>query len=257
VTAAVAHELTRDEFLGGAIVALQPGTGHHRAGIEAVVLAGALPHDFTGIVVDLGAGAGIAGMCAVARHPGRSAVLVERDPELTAAAREALTLPANRAFASRVRVVESDIAAASVTGADAVLMNPPFYAPGQADAARAPAREAAHVLGEGGIARWFDAAARCLRPGGIVIAVGRAADLSAMLAGAGAFGAIGVLPVVPRPGMEAHRVLVRGKLRAEGDTKILTPIAFHSAEGPFRPEIDRLLRGDTTLDEIHEAWRLD
>ncbi len=138
--AAATNELTRDSFLGGAVEALQPARGHHRAGLEAVLLASALPRSFAGLVVDLGAGAGIAGMCAVARDPARSAVLVERDPELVAArARSAGTPRQPRLRRPRARRRSRHRGAPRRPAhADAVLMNPPFYAPGRADAGRAP-----------------------------------------------------------------------------------------------------------------------
>lgn len=255
MTAVAAPTLTRDTFLGGAVEALQPAGAHHRAGLEAVLLAAALPRAFAGLIVDLGAGAGIAGMCAVAQHPAREVVLVERDPDLTAAAREALTLPANRAFAHRVRVVQADVANVPALRADAVLMNPPFYAPGRAEARRKAPKKAAHVLGEGGLGLWFKAAAACLKDEGVVIAVARAADLGEVLAAAGGFGDMAVLPIAPRPAADPHRVIVRGKLNGAGDTRMLPAIGLHGASGPFRPEIESLLRGETVLDEVHETWR--
>ena len=53
-----------DAFLGGRVEAVQPEKGHHRAGLEAVLLAASLDARISGTVVDLGAGAGVAGLCA-------------------------------------------------------------------------------------------------------------------------------------------------------------------------------------------------
>ena len=59
--------LTVDAFLGGLVEAVQPASGHHRSGLEAVLLAASLDSRISGTVVDLGAGAGVAGFCAAAR----------------------------------------------------------------------------------------------------------------------------------------------------------------------------------------------
>ena len=257
--------VTRDAFLGGAVEVLQPASGHHRAGLEAVLLAAALPRDFAGLIVDLGAGAGVAGMCAAAARAHCASMLVERDPVLAACARTALMLPVNRAFASRVVVAEVDIAAPEAVrraagvpdnAADVVLMNPPFYVGDRVSAPRPPARAAAHVLADEGLRLWFRAGANCLKHGGILIAVGRAADLSAILAAAAErFGSIDVLPIRARPRAEAHRVLIRARAAAEGETAMLPALSLHAEAGPFLPEIDRLLRGAATLGKIHAPWR--
>ncbi len=52
--------VTADAFLGGKVEALQPAAGHHRSGLEAVLLAASLDSRIAGTVVDLGAGAGVA-----------------------------------------------------------------------------------------------------------------------------------------------------------------------------------------------------
>ena len=60
-------DISIDEFLGGAVEAVQKRSGHHRAGLEAVLLGASLSADFSGLALDLGAGAGVAGFCLAAR----------------------------------------------------------------------------------------------------------------------------------------------------------------------------------------------
>ena len=51
------HAPTRDAFLGGRVLVLQPARGGgHRSGLDAVYLAAAVPEDVQGHVVDLGSG---------------------------------------------------------------------------------------------------------------------------------------------------------------------------------------------------------
>jgi tRNA1(Val) A37 N6-methylase TrmN6 len=258
-------ELTRDAFIGGAVHALQPARGHHRSGMEAVLLAAALPRGFAGLLVELGAGAGVAGLCAAATRS-CAVMLAEREPELVSCARATLALPENAAFAPRVRIAEIDIAAGdgdrAAAGlpsgvADAVVMNPPFYDPAAATTPHGEARAAAHILGGEGLVLWFDAAARCLKPGALLIGIGRDADRAAILTASAAsgFGGIDLLPIMPRAGGKAHRILYRAHLGAQGDTRIMPPLVMHGEGNAFRPEIERIFRAGAALEAIHPAWR--
>lgn len=122
---------TVDAFLGGRLTAVQPATGHHRAGLDALLLAAAVDSGFAGTVLDLGAGTGVAGMAVAARCPEARVSLVERDEVAAAFAAVALTRSENATFAQRLRVVTADIAdraeceAAGLppASADAVIMN--------------------------------------------------------------------------------------------------------------------------------------
>jgi tRNA1(Val) A37 N6-methylase TrmN6 len=255
--------VTRDAFLGGAVQAIQPARGHHRAGMEAVLLASALPRSFAGMLVDLGAGAGVAGMCVAATRQ-CTVILAERDPELASCARATLALPENAAFAARVRIAEIDIAAPRAElfaaglpfgATDAVVMNPPFYDPAAVTAPRGDARAAAHILAGDGLALWFRGAASCLKPGGLLIGIGREADRAAILAAAAEhFGGIEVLPVTPRADGKAHRILYRARAGTRGDTRILPPLVMHGPGNAFRPEIERIFRAGESLEAVHPAW---
>jgi tRNA1(Val) A37 N6-methylase TrmN6 len=75
-----------DGFLGGRL-RLRQGRGH-RAGMDAVLLAEQTPPDQTGLVLDIGAGAGAVGLMAAVLAPAASVGLVEIDPANCALARE-------------------------------------------------------------------------------------------------------------------------------------------------------------------------
>lgn len=258
-------ELSLDRFLGGRVAAAQPLAGHHRAGLEAVLIAAAIPPDAEGRVVDLGAGAGVAGFCAAARCPAVSVALVERVRELVAAIRSSLALEANAGFASRVGVVETDLAAPegmreaaglSREGADFVIMNPPFHL---RDAVRHPAGEArrgAHILDDGGLDPWFKAAASALRPSGILVAIFPAGGLTDLLAAAsGRFGALEILPIHARPGRAALRVVLRGRKGRRGPTALYPGLALHEREGNrYVPAVESVLREGRALADAAPYW---
>jgi tRNA1(Val) A37 N6-methylase TrmN6 len=256
---------TVDAFLGGKVEAVQPERGHHRSGLEAVLLSAALDARITGTVVDLGAGAGVAGFCAAARCKRARVVLVERDPELLACARLALARPANAAFAGRVRIVTADIAAPQAERtragagrdlADHVLLNPPFHDRRAGTGSPAKARAAAHVLGAGGLDPWFRAAASLLKFGGDVIVIFRADGLAELLGAlARRFGGVEIMPILPRAEAPAHRVLVRAVKGSRAPLRLLPPLILHGREGhAFTPGVEAMLRDGRALSRVNRAW---
>jgi len=259
--AAPRETTTVDAFLGGRVEAVQPANGHHRAGLEAVLLAATIEPSFAGALVDLGAGVGVAGFAVAARCAGASVVLVERDPTALACARAGLSLPANRTFAGRVHIVAADITwpeaartAAGLTraGADAVIANPPFNRPEEAFASPRSARAAAHVLGDDGLEPWLRTAASVLKPGGRLVVIFRADGLDALLAACRVrFGALDILPVAPRAGEPASRVLVAGVKGSRAGSRLLPPLVLHPATGnAFRPEVEAILRDGGALSAL-------
>jgi tRNA1(Val) A37 N6-methylase TrmN6 len=252
---------TVDGFLGGRVEALQPRTGH-RAGLEAVMLGGSIDPNASGTLIDLGAGAGVAGFCAAVRARNIKVVLVERDGEAAEAARQALTRLANRAFARRVTMVEAaitdrDAILAAGGPADQVLMNPPFHQAASTSASPDEARADAHVLAEGGLEEWTSAASAILKPGGRLTIIFRADGLDILLAALGKrFGAVDILPIHPRAQATAHRLLVSAIKDSRAGLKLLAPLILHGATGSaFLPEIEALLRGRVGLSEAHPPWQ--
>ncbi|MCC6984478.1 MAG: methyltransferase [Bauldia sp.] len=262
------HAVSADAFIGGRVEAEQPLAGHHRAGLEAVLIAAAVPAHARGTVVDLGAGAGVAGFCVAARCPATSVVLVERDAALVGAMRSSLARPANAGFAPRVRIVQTDIAAPEAEreaaglareDADFAILNPPFHAAGAVRRPAGDSRAAAHLLGEDGLDPWFRAAASVLRPGGTVIAIFPAAGLEDLLAAAGSrFGALELLPIHPRAGRPALRLLLRGRKGSRGGTILRPGLTLHETEGNrYVPAVDALLRDGADLASAAPGWPAD
>jgi tRNA1(Val) A37 N6-methylase TrmN6 len=258
-------DTTVDAFLGGRVEAVQPRHGHHRSGVEAVLLAASLTPSFAGTLVDLGAGVGVAGMCAAARTPGSQVVLAERDAALVACAHAALLRPANAAFAQRVSVVAADIGlretqrVAAGLGraiADVVVMNPPFHESGQGTASPESARATAHILATGGLDPWIRTAASVLKPDGHLVVVFRADGLDALMTAFGRrFGSTSILPIHPRAALPAHRVLIHAIKGRRANSRILPSLSLHDDSGnAYLPKIDAMLRGGIGLSEAHPPW---
>ena len=264
-TAPTAPGVTVDTFLGGRVEALQHATGHHRAGLEAVLLAVSLDSRISGTVADLGAGVGVAGFCAAARCRHARVVLVERNAEALACARAALERPANAAFADRVRIAAADITAPEAERAaagmgrdlaDHVLLNPPFHLAQGGTRTPAEARGEAHVLESGGLDSWFRAAASVLKFRGDATVVFRADGLAYLLESIGRrFGSLDILPIQPRAAEPAHRVLVRGRKGTAGPLRILPALVLHGDTGnAFTTGVEAMLREGRALSSVVRAW---
>ncbi len=259
-------DTTVDSFIGGRVEAVQPTRGHHRSGLEAVLLGATLDPGFTGTLIDLGSGVGVAGMVATARCGKADAILVDRDETAIECARAALMRAGNQAFSSRVTVAVADVEAPEGereraglrrASADVVLTNPPFHIPATTTVPPGAARSAAHVLGGGGLEAWMRAAASVLKPGGRLVVVFRADGLAALVQAMGTrFGGVDILPIHPRDGEVAHRILVRGVSGSRAGSRLLPPLVLHGETGgAYLPAVERVLRDGAGLSEIHSAWR--
>lgn len=252
-----AGDRTVDAFHRGRFHILQPRHGGHRAGMDAMMLAAAVPTDFAGTIADLGAGSGAAAFAVLSRTAANGALLVENAPLMAAFARETLALPENAALSAKARVIEADVtltgAARVAAGlpdrsADFVIMNPPFN---RAHDRITPAalRAAAHVMDAGGLEPWFRTAAAMVRPDGRIAVILRAELIGEALAGlAGRFGGLEIKPIHPRADTAAIRVVLRGRRGARAPTVLLPPLVLHEdGSDRFSPVADIINNGGAGL----------
>lgn len=256
-----------DAFLGGRVKILQPRQGY-RAGLDAVMLAAAVPEaeqaPFS--VLDAGAGVGTAGLCVACRCPSAKVVLVEREPGLVALARENI---ARNALGERVSVIEADLgnvsrAELSALGLaegtfDQVIANPPFHAEGAGTVAAHALRAAAHEMPEAGLEAWCRFLARMTRPGGDVLIVHKTQALPDLLRALdGRFGGLAALPLHSFAGEPARRILLRGKKGSRAAFRLEAGLVLHASEGRFTPGAEGVLRlGQSLAVAYGKAWEED
>jgi tRNA1(Val) A37 N6-methylase TrmN6 len=252
---------TDDAFLGGALKILQPRSGY-RAGLDAVMLAAAVPaSDGRPMrVLDVGAGVGTAGLCLARRVAAAEVMLFEREPALVRMAEENV---ARNGLSPRVRVVQGEVgvsaAALSALGIaeesfDHVMANPPFHA---SDAGTLPPdamKAGAHAMPEAELAHWARFMARMAAPAGRVTVIHKAEALGRLLAVLeGRFGALTVLPLHPRADAPAHRVLVQGIKGSRAPLSLLPGFILHDAGDAFTPEAQAILRDGAALTMTSES----
>jgi tRNA1(Val) A37 N6-methylase TrmN6 len=223
------HSTTSDTLLGGRVRLQQLRTGY-RAAIDPVLLAAAVPAEAGDSVLELGCGVGAALFCLACRVPEAALTGVEADAATAALARDNA---AANGVAARVTILEADIRAAPPGPFARVLLNPPYLEAG----AHAPspdtrkARAHGHQAGDD-LARWLAAARTRLARRGTLSVIHRADRLGQLLALLeGPFGDLRVLPLWPRRGMPAKRVLVQATLGSRAPLVLLPGLALHEDGG--------------------------
>lgn len=242
--------VTNDAFLDGALSILQLRSGY-RAGLDAVMLAAAVPGDASRPmrVLDVGAGVGTAGLCVARRLPSAEVVLLEKQRELADLAAENVQ---HNELAARVRVVTADIGASTAElRAQAlvdesfgnVIANPPYHDTDAGTLAPDALKAGAHAMDETGLEAWGRFMARMAAPGGLATIIHKAEALGRVLAAFDQrFGAIRILPLHPRTGTLAHRVIVQGTKGSRAPLQVLPGFVLHDAGNGFTAAAQDILR---------------
>ena len=241
---------------------MQPASGH-RSGIDAMMLAAALPDGFSGHVADLGAGAGAAGLAVLSRCCMAQASLFERDPVMLAAASATLALAHNAHLARRATIHAADVAARGRQRTeqglpddtfDAVIFNPPYNS--DRDRATPDGRKAeAHVGHSSLLGEWLRTACAIAKPRGWVALIARPESLGDILSATGnRLGAMEVKPIHAHADAAAIRIVVRGIKGSRAKLRLAPPHVLHvgpSSGGmqPYTDAANRITNGEAALFE--------
>lgn len=251
---------TIDGFHRGNFYVVQPRLCGHRSGMDAMLLAGLVPNHFKGRLVDLGAGAGAAGLAVASRCFEAHVTLVERSSFMASYARKTLMLKQNEKLASRVCLLEADITlkgkARSEVGLidnvfDFAIMNPPFNSPTDRKTPDAQKYEA-HVMSETMFDDWLRSAAAIVKPGGYLGLIARPQSLANILhALDGRFGNVCVIPIHSRVKTAAIRILVYAKRGSRAALSLLPALVVHEGDDhSFSPRVDAINNGRISFWEI-------
>jgi tRNA1(Val) A37 N6-methylase TrmN6 len=248
---AAATGTTEDRWLGGRLTLLQPLRGH-RVGTDAALLVAAAGA-CQGRIVDVGAGVGAVGLALAQRSALASTDLVEIDPDL---AELAESNAARNGLEARTRALRLDALnsrerreAGLVEMADCVVTNPPFFGPKAVRVSPDEGKARAHVLQRAGLVDWIQASLAMLAPGGRFVMIHRPDALPLILAALeNRLGAIALLPVHPRAGASAHRLLVSGVKGSKAPLGLAPALILHGADGRLTAQADALHRGDRLID---------
>jgi len=230
---------TEDRFLDGRVIVRQPAAGF-RAGLDAVVLAAAVPARQGGDALELGAGAGTASLCLAKRVEGTRVTGVEIDA--------AMVMLANANAKANGMAEHASFAAADALALpahlkrpfDHVFCNPPFHGDdGEAPPDEAKARA---VKDEGRLSAWLAAGVKRTVSGGTFTMILRADRLGEALATLGDRG-LTIFPLWPRADEPAKRIILQVRQGSKSPLRVLPGLALHETDGRYTPRADAVLRG--------------
>lgn len=244
-------DLSRDDFLGGAVRLWQPRHGY-RAGLDPVLLAACIPAKPGETVLELGCGGGAAMACLGARVPGVICTGVEMQPAYATLAQRNLD---DNGLTGTVYCADLSALPPEIKSDrfDHVIANPPYFEDARAVAPRSQDR-AVSRSGALPLAKWVDVASRRLKPGGMATFIQRADRLpELMTAFFATLGALELWPLHPRGNRPARLVLLRGRKGRRAAFMSHPPLVLHRGENhekdgdSYSEVVSRALRSPHSL----------
>lgn len=236
-------DFTEDGFLDGRLRVRQSARGF-RSGLDAAMLAAAVPARDGDRVLELGVGAGVASLCLAARVPQCRVEGLDIDEELVALANR--NAAANK-MADRIRFLQGDALSLPRelrTEFDHVLCNPPFH---DAKAERSPDDSRALALQDcGDLSGWLKSGLKRTANNGTFTTILRADRLNEALDVLPTRGAR-VFPLWPKKNEPAKRVIVQVHRGRHTPFALLPGLVLHEADGRYTRGADAILRGMSAL----------
>jgi tRNA1(Val) A37 N6-methylase TrmN6 len=238
-------ETTEDALLNGRIRIRQPARGY-RVNVDTLLLAAAVETRDGARLMEAGCGVGAALLSVAIRNENVTLVGVERDQNIASISRENV---AANAMMHRIEIVTGDALDRTLQLGvfDGVFVNPPFDEVGEG---RAPSetRRYAHIA-DTPLDTWVAALADHLTGGAALTMIHRAAKTPQILAALdGRLGGAEVIPVRPREGESAARVLVRARKGSRAPFRLCPELVLHDASGAkYTPETEAILRGEAAI----------
>jgi tRNA1(Val) A37 N6-methylase TrmN6 len=234
-------ELTDDAFLGGRVQIWQPADGY-RAGLDAVTLAAAVPAREREHVCELGAGVGVATLCLAARVPELRLTAVEIDEELAG-----LASANGQRNHAKLSIAVTDILKRPRTlprqGFDHVMTNPPFHDIARGTRAPQSAKARATSVDAADLTTWLRFARALTRPKGTVTAILPPDQIAlALQALAPAGQGVEIVPLWPKQGAPAKRVILRIRINSKAPLQLHAGLTLHTTAGKPTAEAEAVLR---------------
>lgn len=246
--ARTALETSDDAFMGARVRVYQPCSGF-RSGLDAVMLAAAVPAKANERICDVGAGVGTAALCLAARVPGLHITVIELNPQFAGLARSNFE---RNAVAQSFECIVADVLERPRTIARQayhhVLTNPPFHDAAHGTAAPEPDKGRATSLPRSQLGVWLRFARALVRPKGTLTAILPPAQIPLALEAISPQGlGVEIIPLWPSTAVAAKRVIIRTRTNSKTPLRLLPGLALHDPDGAPSQAAEAILRHGQAL----------
>lgn len=233
-------DTTIDDFLGGAIRLIQPRDGY-RVSMDTVMLAATIPARAGETVLEGGVGSAGAALCLARRLPGVKVHGIDIQKSMIELARQNITCNDLSDFVSVSHQCVTDLSGPEATY-DHVMVNPPYLAEGKAIRPPEHNKGLAHMDSVATLKDWIKFCIYRVKNRGTVSIVYRADRMDELIAHLyRRVGDLKILPLWPRIGTPAKRVLIQGRKGVRGTAKMLPGLALHGEVDRYTAEAHRIL----------------
>jgi tRNA1(Val) A37 N6-methylase TrmN6 len=223
-------------------VRLLQAPGGFKTSLDSVMLAAACPARAGERILDLGCGVGGAGFCVAARVDKISLTGIDIQSSHIDLAIQNIAL---NKMEGRAEFFTGDVRDFRRDEFDHAICNPPYMDAGtHTPSPSAPKATALYHSDENiSVKNWVDAGFRNLKNGGSFTIIHRADHADKIIQALGArFGAVEIIPLYPRAGGAAKRVIIRTLKNRKSPARIHPGIILHEQDGSYRAAADAILR---------------
>ena len=216
--------------------------------IDAVLLAAACPAKSGDTLLDIGCGIGSASFCVLKRIEDCVLTGIDILPEAIELAKHNALL---NKMKERTHFKCIDIRDFDDLTFDHVICNPPFMDAGEHTRSPSPAKATAIGFGEDDmdLKDWIDCAFRSISGQGSLTIIHRADQVDEIIKAMGKrFGAVEIIPLWPKTGKEAKRVIIRAYKHRQSPARIHPGMTLHQDNGEYTEGAEKILRNMAPID---------
>ena len=245
---ALTSEIT---VLGQKVRLLQPAEGGFRTSLDSVMLAAACPAKDGDHVLDMGCGVGGASFCLLHRVTTAKLTGIEWEQTYLELAVQNAVL---NNVSDRAVFIQSDIRDYKVEGKpkyNHVMVNPPFSEAGTYLVSPDPikAKALGHQDADLTLEDWVMAAHRLVKSKGSFTIIYPTAGVDRVIRAMGKmFGAIEIIPLWPRIGVDSKRVIIRAIKDRHTPSTIRAGLVLHQEDGGYTDFAEAILREAQPID---------
>lgn len=226
---------------------IQPKEGY-RVSMDTVMLAATVPAKPGEKVIEGGIGSGGAAICLARRVPGVSVLGLEKQDDMLAYARRNIEHNSLNEYVSAEKGDITDLSSGEATF-DHVMVNPPYLADGKGIRPPAETKGLAHMDKSASLRDWVRFCVYKVKNKGTVSIIYRADRVDEVIAHLHRrVGELKIMPLWPRMGVPAKRVIIQGRKGMRGTASILPGMALHGEVERYTPEAKKILWDGEALD---------